>query len=175
MAATKDNSSLRGKSTTKTITNAAFEEMDVDAPQHNTHKRTTQPSASKANLKRTKSGLAISLFQDRPKHEFWFGFPTMEQLAQDNGDTPPTNPATLADLISKGYTKEEAEEARHAHISFPRVPQKLWPSSRPDGIEGQHFNLTQLPFDADINHDTRFSLDYHVLLHFEKPKTQFTQ
>lgn len=41
MAAAKDNSALRGKPTTKTITNAAFEEMEVDAPQHKAHKRTT--------------------------------------------------------------------------------------------------------------------------------------
>ena len=36
-------------------------------------------------------------------------------------------------------------------------------------------NITQLPFDVDLNHEIGLSWDYHILLHFEKPKTNFTQ
>ena len=28
-----------------------------------------------------------------------------------------------------------------------------WPSKREDDIEGQHFNLTQLPFDVEVDDD----------------------
>jgi hypothetical protein len=127
MTTAKDNPPSRGKSITKTITNAAFEEMDVDAPQPSFHKRINQPSASKAQPKRAKNNLVTSLFKDQPKLEFWLGFPAMEQLAQDNG-VAPASPAPVADLIKLGYTAEEAEETKLARISFPRVPQKLWPS-----------------------------------------------
>ena len=74
-----------------------------------------------------------------------------------------------------GLLKVEAEELTTAKISYPRVLQKLWPSSREDGIEGQHVNITQLSFDVDLNHETSLLWDYHISLHFEKPKTNFTQ
>lgn len=53
--------------------------------------------------------------------------------------------------------------------------QKLWPMTRPDGIEGQHVNITQLPFDIEVHPKTNLSLDYHILLHFEKPAKPFSQ
>ena len=74
-----------------------------------------------------------------------------------------------------GLPKEEAEELTTTKMSYPRVLQKLWPSSREDGIKGQHVNITQLPFDVDLNHETGLSWDCHISLHFEKPKTNFTQ
>lgn len=60
-------------------------------------------------------------------------------------------------------------------MSFPRVQQKFWPTTRPDGIEGQYINITQLPFDIEVNPKTSLSLDYHILLHFEKPTIPFSQ
>ena len=36
-------------------------------------------------------------------------------------------------------------------------------------------NITQLPLDVDLNHKTSLLWDYHISLHFEKPKTNFTQ
>ena len=39
----------------------------------------------------------------------------------------------------------------------------------------QHVNITQLPFDIEVNPKTNLSLDYHILLHFEKPTTPFSQ
>ena len=35
-----------------------------------------------------------------------------------------------------------------------------------DGIEGQHFNLTQIPFDVDVD-EHGFSLDYQIAISFE--------
>ena len=36
-------------------------------------------------------------------------------------------------------------------------------------------NISQLPFDVDLNHEIGLSWDYHISLHFEKPKTNFIQ
>ena len=53
--------------------------------------------------------------------------------------------------------------------SNPFIPfaiQEEWPSKRMDGIEGQHFNLTQIPFDVDVD-EHGFSLDYQIAISFE--------
>ena len=99
----------------------------------------------------------------------------MELLAQEEGRDPIPQLSLIADLVTMGLLKAEAEELTTAKMSYPRVLQKLWPSLREDGIEGQHVNITQLPFDVDLNHETGLSWDYHISLHFEKPKTNFTQ
>ena len=44
--------------------------------------------------------------------------------------------STIADLVTIGLPKAEAEELITAKMSYPRVLQKLWPSLREDGIEG---------------------------------------
>ena len=125
--------------------------------------------------KKSKHELAVSLSQDTPQPNFWFGFPIMELLAQEEGCDPIPQLSTIADLVTMGLPKAKAEELTTAKMSYPRALQKLWPSLREDGIEGQHVNITQLPFDVDLNHETGLSWDYHISLHFEKPKTNFTQ
>ena len=95
--------------------------------------------------KKSKQKLAVSLFQDTPQPNFWFGFPTMELLAQEERRDLIPQLSTIADLVTMGLPKTEAEELTTAKMSYPRVLQKLWPSLREDGIEGQHVNITQLP------------------------------
>ena len=65
-----------------------------------------------------------------------------------------------------GIDFDEAKEIQKAKTSFPYVPQLEWPSKREDGIEGQHFNLTQLPFDIEVD-ENGFSFDYQIAIHFE--------
>lgn len=43
----------------------------------------------------------------------------------------------------------------------------LYPKEREDGIIGQHYNLTQIPFEIPVNPTTRLALDFHVEIHFE--------
>ena len=107
--------------------------------------------------------------------EFWYGYPTMETIAYEAGIPPISVTTPLEELIASGYIASEAAELRSATMSFSRVPQKLWPTTRSDGIKGQHINITQLPFDIEVNPKTNLSLDYHILLHFEKPTTPITQ
>ena len=61
-----------------------------------------------------------------------------------------------------------------AIVSFPRVPQKLYPSKRKDKVLGQHYNLTQLLFEVETNPETGISLDFHNTIYFEQPKIPFT-
>ena len=97
----------------------------------------------------------------------------METIAYKVGIPPILT--SIDEIIASGYNASEASKLGSAKMSFPRVQQKLWPTSRPDGIEGQHINITQLPFDIEVNPKTNLSLDYHILLHFEKPTTPFSQ
>ena len=85
--------------------------------------------------KKLKQKLAVSLFQDTPQPNFWFGFPTMELLAQEEGRDPIPQLSTIVDLVTMGLPKTEAEELTTAKMSYPKVLQKLWPSLREDGIE----------------------------------------
>ena len=60
----------------------------------------------------------------------------------------------------------EALEHLVAVLSFPYIPQEAWPSKREDGKERGHFNLTQVPFDIEID-EYGFALDYQVAITFE--------
>ena len=79
---------------------------------------------------------------------------------------------TTRDLIKKNINFDEAKEMQKAKPSFPYVPQMEWPSKREDGIEGQHFNLTQLPFDMEVD-ENGFSFDYQVAINFELKETKW--
>jgi hypothetical protein len=117
----------------------------------------------------------ISLYRDSSQIEFWYGYPVIETIAYE-ADIPPIPISTpLDELIALGYIASEAEELCSGRMSFPRVQQKLWPTTRPDGIEDQHINITQLPFDIEVHPKTNLSFNYHILLHFEKPTTPFSQ
>jgi hypothetical protein len=40
-------------------------------------------------------------------------------------------------------------------------------------VLGQHYNLTQIPFEVATNPDTGLSLDFHITIYFEQSKTPF--
>ena len=134
------------------------------------------PNSSKASHKKTKSNNAtISLYRDPSLLEFWYEYPTMEIIAYEAGILPIAIVKPIEELVALGYVASEAAELHSATMSFPCVQQKLWPTTRPDGIEGQHVNITQLPFDIEVNPKTHLSLDYHILLHSEKPINPISQ
>ena len=65
---------------------------------------------------------------------------------------------------------DEAKEMQNAKSSFPYVPQLNWPSKREDGLEGQHFNLTQLSFEWKW-----MKMDFPLIIKYQftlKPKKQ---
>ena len=69
----------------------------------------------------------------------------MEKLAIEQEQDVLFSDETIEDRVTRGIPRKEAEELDNVSISYPRVPQTLYPSERSDGIIGQHFNLTQLP------------------------------
>jgi hypothetical protein len=71
------------------------------------------------------------------------------------------------------FTESKVAELHTAKISYPRVHQQHWPSSRQDGRTGHHYYLIHVPLDIDINIDIGFALVYHILLNFEKPSITY--
>ena len=58
---------------------------------------------------------------------------------------------------------------QNAKLSFPYVPQVEWASKRQDGLKGQHYNLTQLPFDVEVDENGfSFIIKYQSILNSKK-------
>ena len=92
----------------------------------------------------------------------------MELLAKDT-ETPPIKiNKSIRELIRMGFRESEAVEFHTTKISFPRVHQQRWLSSRQDGRIRHHYHLTHVPSDIDINVDTGFALVYQIFLNFQK-------
>jgi len=69
-------------------------------------------------------------------------------------------------MVIMGLSHEEALKCIESNPSFLYVLQEEWPSKRNDGKEENHYNLTQLPHELEVDeHD--FALDYHVAIFFE--------
>ena len=68
------------------------------------------------------------------KFKFWLGFEVMEKIAKEQGLEELFSDESIADRITGGIPRKEAEELECVSISYPRVPQTLYPSERSDGI-----------------------------------------
>ena len=139
-------------------------------------KRSQEAKKGGSSSKRKKNAELITGLKDTPK-EFWLGIMAMENLAIDEGirikDCRPS--MRKEDLIKTGMSEEEAMEmCQPCRIAFPHVRQLLYPLERPDGKGGQHFNLTQLPIETEVDPGTRLSLDYHIAVYFERPSKDYT-
>ena len=100
------------------------------------------------------------------KHSsLWFGFHALNHTNKQK-EQPIESGVTTRELMKRKINFDEAKEMQNARPSFPYVPQREWPSKREDGKEGQHYNLTQLPFDVEVD-ENGFSFDYQVSIHFE--------
>ena len=139
-------------------------------------KRAQEAKNGSSSSKRKKNAELTTGLKETPK-DFWLGIMAMENLAIDEGVTtkdcrPPTK---KEDLLKMGIKEAEAEEmSQFNKIAFPHVKQLLYPLERPDGKGGQHFNLTQLPMETEVDPGTVHSLDYHIAIHFERPYNDYT-
>ena len=93
----------------------------------------------------------------------------MENLAIEQGIEELLFDETIVDRITRGIPRKEAEELESIRISYPRMPQILYPSVRSDGLPGQHLNLTQLPSEIEIDPISYMSLDFQIAIHFQLP------
>ena len=160
----------KGKGAAKDLTNNPdFVMLEMDSPPQG-HKRNGGSKASSGE-KRSKSAT-----KDKPPQAqtFWLGFEAMEKIAMDEGTSLCFEPVPTHTLVKKGLYEKKAIELLKAVFSYPHVGQTLFPLTRPDGIEGQHFNITQLPFEVETDPDTGLSYDYHVAIYFRKPNWQHT-
>ena len=96
---------------------------------------------------------------------FWLGFQAMNWTNRGKG-LPMDSHAPVATLVKNGMREKEARECQSIVSSFPFVIQEEWPNSREDGKEGQHFNLTQIPSDVEVD-KFGFSFDYQIAIFFE--------
>ena len=140
-------------------------------------KRTQETAKRGGNSsKRKKNEELTTGLKDTPR-DFWLGIVVMEKLAIDEGvRTKDCRPSMKKDdLIEMGVPAGEAEEMSQLYkIAFPHVKQLLYPLERPDGKGGQHYNLTQLPIETEVDPGTGLSLDYHIAIFLERPSTDYT-
>ena len=142
----------------------------------NQTKRAQETKKGGSASKRKKNAELMTGLKDTPR-DFWLGIMAMENLAIDEGvKTKDCRPPTKrADLVELGMSESEADEmSKITKIAFPHVKQVLYPLERPNGKGGQHFNLTQLPIDTEVDPGTGLSLDYHIAVHYDKPATDYT-
>jgi hypothetical protein len=130
---------------------------------------------STENSKRRAATVNEEQRRNNPYHKLnlWFGFPVMEQLARDAGQQP-FDLSNINSYLAQGIPQDEARILSSSKISFPRIPQMLWPSAKKDGKPGQHYHLMQIPFDAEIVPETGYAKTYQILLHFEKPLRDYS-
>ena len=104
---------------------------------------------------------------------FWLGYHTLNAIACNNNE--PLEPTlSVSQLLKWGMVHSEALEHLEAVPSFPYIPQEAWPSKRTDGKEGAQFNLTQVPFDVEID-EGGFALDYQIAITFELCERNLTR
>lgn len=97
---------------------------------------------------------------------FWLSFSVHEHLNSSLGlpECKELDHKALAIGVMPDSEVLEFHSCRHA---FPHVPQKLYPSVRPDGIPGQYLHLTQIPLDTEIVDSTGLSQSYQIIIRFD--------
>ena len=68
--------------------------------------------------------------------------------------------------------EKEARDCESTTPYFPFVIQEELPTSRDDGKSGQHFNLTQIPLDVEVD-KFGFLLDYQIAIFFEMDESEW--
>jgi hypothetical protein len=166
-----------GRKVMKSLMAEEEEFMEIDIPYGTVQKRPTgKAKDTDGECSNKKSRSEIVLYVTAPekrKPSYWMGFSYMEQLAVEAGIPECTSDGSVDDLVAKGYIRVEVEEMEIAIVAFPRIAQKLYPSKRSDKVLGQHYNITQLPFEVETHPDIGLSLDFHITIYFEQPKTLF--
>ena len=152
---TNSTSSQRYKEKLQALDNDPDVEMFV------TQKRASSSSQATSNQKKAKGKSNSGL--KRPP--FWLGYQAMNWTNRGKGYPMDAN-EPVATLVKNGMREKEAKECQNALISFPFVIQEEWPNSREDGKDGQHFNLTQIPSDVEVD-KFGFSFDYQIAILFE--------
>ena len=143
--------------------------MDIDMIAR-TAKDTTKTSSKKKSKSPEEFHVIIP---ETPNRKYWLGFNYTEQLAKEARMLECIVDESIEDLVARGYMRTEVEELETSIVSYPKVPQMLYLSTRYDKVLGQYYNLTQLPFKVETNPVIGLSLDFHITIYFEHPITPF--
>ena len=164
----------QGKGAARILTeDPNFVMLDTSSPpqgQKRTGGNRTSSEEKRTKATAEKRGKSIPKEKHQPTPQFWLGFEAMEKLALDEG-APHMIESTP--IQKKGRSEKEADELLASVFSDPHVGQTLFPLIRPDDIEGQHFNITQIPFEVETDPDSGLSYDYQVVIYFQKPSKQY--
>jgi hypothetical protein len=156
-------------------TNEQDQEMEEVNPSSRLKRSPTAHAANSLKKNRGEMSEPNNNYNAQPwQYRLWFGFHIMDEQAKLAGKQP-YEAAPLHKLMDAGLQEEEANELQKAKISFPRIYQKEWPQTREDQVPGQHYHLTQVPFDIATNPETGYALVYQIFLHFEKPSTMYSR
>jgi hypothetical protein len=109
--------------------------MEIDSPAQSFKKlleeKAKNPNKGTAQGKRTREpikGIVMESVLTHPmKFRIWLGFEVMEKLAKELGVEELFNDESIADRITRDIPRKEAEELESVSISYPRVPQTLYP------------------------------------------------
>jgi hypothetical protein len=92
-------------------------------------------------------------------HHFWYSYSVHEMLNAQLG-LPEFHTFGATALADSGIPPSELQEFHSCRHSFPHVPQRLLPHTRPDGLPGQYLHLTQIPQGIDVDSQTSLSHSY---------------
>ena len=92
----------------------------------------------------------------------WLGIKAINALNVSNKLAQESH-KNVIELVKMGMYEGEALECQDNIISYPYVPQELWPSK--NNLGKQNFHHTQIPSEIEIYDG--FAMDYHIALFFE--------
>jgi hypothetical protein len=99
-------------------------------------------------------------------HHLWLTYSIHEQHNAQLG-LPTFTTYGDAALVNTDMPESELQEYNSCRHSFPHVPQRLFPMTRPDGLPGQYFHLIQLPYGTDIDTTTGLACSYQIVIRFD--------
>lgn len=96
---------------------------------------------------------------------FWLGFQALNFIAKSDGlfSEPSYN---VCELVKIRMSHKETFKSLNAISSSSYVIQKDSPYTGEDGKDGGYYNLSQVPFDMEVDKDG-FALDYQVAILFD--------
>ena len=165
----------QGKGTARSLTeDPDFVMLDTSSPPQG--QKMTGGTRTSSEEKRTKAtlerrGKSIPNEKNQLTPQFWLGFEAMEKLALDEGAP---HIIKASPIQKKWRSEKETDDLLALVFFYPHVGQTLFPLTQPDGIEGQHFNITQIPFEVETDLDSGLSYDYQVAIYFQKSSRQYT-
>jgi hypothetical protein len=98
-------------------------------------------------------------------HHLWLTYSVHEQQNVQLG-LPPFTVYGADALINSDMPESKLREFNSCKHAFPHKPQRLFPMIRPDGLPGQYFHLTQIPYGTDVDLVTGLARSYQIVIRF---------